>query len=319
MPQSYKTNRRLFFLQGCRLFLLFTLASLPVKSQAGQKPGKQDGRRAEFFPHYEYRFTVPVEQTDAVWKYILTALTPEENPDQALEDENLTDLYFDTPTKTLRDHNLALRQRLFISGEGRKDYLQLLIPNQADSLFGYEVRFKHNKRPDKGGAFTSHPVLKLLRSKDRPLLDSLLGLYQIKTHELETALEVNQDRRRLHLRNRGTDWVTVTLAVLRVQVPEHNRYQLQIQADPGTMQQASPGTRQKLIKATDEVAHRFRKQFPDLQPDSRQEYVVMDALRRTPAIQKINSKVVFAVFLLAVIVTVILVRYFRRKPIQPFE
>jgi len=318
MPQSYKTNQRFTFLRSSRFFLLVLLAGISTFTLASQKPASKDSRGAEFFPHYEYRFNVPVNQTDALWKYIL-ALVPKENQNDALEDENLTDLYFDTPNQALRDQNMALRQRLSISGEGRKENLQLLMPMQTGSLFGYEVRFKHNKHPDKGSSFTNHPVLKLLRSKDRPVLDSLLRSYQIKTAALETALEINQDRRRLHLRNHGNDWITVTLTALRIQAPDHTIYQLQIQADPGTMQQLSPKARQQLIKATDALVHKFRKQFPELKPETRQEYKVMEALHHQPAVQKVNTKVVFAVFFLVLILTVILVRHFRRKPVKPFE
>src|SRR6476620_4136129 len=106
MPQSYKTIQRFTFIRRSRFFLLVLLAGISTWAQAAQKPASKDSRGAEFFPHYEYRFNVPVNQTDALWKYIL-ALVPKENRNDALEDENLTDLYFDSPAQVLRDLNMA--------------------------------------------------------------------------------------------------------------------------------------------------------------------------------------------------------------------
>ncbi len=330
MAQSYKTNQRSPFKVWPVIGLLFLCLKLLSCNAFAQTPNapkpapkaQTDTRGAAFFPHYEYRFSLPEDQANAVWKYLLTNfINNQKDPGAAaagIEEEHLTDLYFDTPKRELLRQNLALRQRLSISGEGRKQHLQLLLPPQPDSVFGSEVKFRHNKRPDKGASFTNHPVLKVLRTKDRPVLDSLLRPFQIKPQRLEIVLEVNQDRRRIHLRNRGNDWLLITLTALQVQAPAHERIQLQVQADPNTLNAALPPVRKKLAAEADALAQKLQQEFPELKREKNQEYAIMEKLKSTPSRQRVNAKVVFGVSLLVLILTVVLVRRFRQKP-QPFE
>lgn len=321
MAQSYETNQRLPFLVCCAaLGLLLLLLWLPVRIGLAQPPAPQDSRGAQFFPYLEYRFTVPEAQADAVWEYLLAHFGPKAKPRAAetqIVEEQLTDLYFDTPQQELRRRNLALRQRLFISAEGRKQHLQLLLPPPPHSALGKEVRFRQNKRPDKGKAFTNHPVLKLLRTKDRPRLDSLLRPYQIAPEALQTALEINQDRRQFQVRRQGEPWLTLTLTHLVVQAPERQRIELQLQADPNTLRNASAAQQQQLVNATQNLVRQFKKEFPELEQVREQEYGAMAALRQQPVKHRLDKKVVFGVSIVVLAVTLVLVQQFRRKPLYP--
>lgn len=325
MAQSYKTIR-------CATFPVwgwFTLALVwgilfpAAGAQQPKKPKKIDTRQAEIFPHYEYRFAVPKDQADAVWEFLLQNFAPPEDQHYpkftGIEEEQLTDLYFDSPDKKLLKQNLALRQRLYISSEGIKQRFQLLLPPRSGSAFGYEVAFRRNKRPDKGKAFTSHPLLKLLRKKDRALLDSLLKLNQIEINSLNTALEINQDRRQIPIVKNGNAWLLLTLTKLEVQAPQQQQIQLQIQADPEAMKQANPAVLQQLIRATDKLAQQFTAKFPELKPEKKQEYVVMAALQKIPQHQKVSPKAVFGISFVVLILAVLLYSKFRKKPLQGFD
>ena len=321
MAQSYKTNQRLPFPVFSHLSWFLLLFFSVFHAAQGQQTAPKDSRGAEFFPYLAYRFTVPESQADAVWEYLRQSFGPEKESagETEIEEEQLTDLYFDTPQQELLRRNLALRQRFFISADGRKEHLQLLLPPPPDSAMGKEVRFRHNKKPDKGAAFTTHPVLKLLRAKDRPVLDSLLKMYRLRPEALGIVLEVNQDRRRMHVRRQGNAWLTITLTQLIVQAPEHQNLELQIQADPAALKNGSKAQQQQLIKATKALAQQFQAQFPELKRVHKQEYALMESLHKKPAQQKINPKVAVGVTLLVVIIVIVVVRQFRRKPVSPIE
>ena len=74
-----------------------------------------------------------------------------------------------------------------------------------------------------------------------------------------------------------------------------------------------------MLEATNALAKKFQTEFPALKFDKRQEYLIMAELHDRPAVQRINTKVVFAAAFLVLIITVLLVNKFRRKPGQPFE
>ena len=325
MAQRYKTIRCATFpVWGWFKLALVWGVLFPVAgAQQPKKLKKIDTRQAQIFPHYEYRFAVPKEQADAVWEYLQENYAPIKNPQNptatGIEEEQLTDLYFDTPDKKLLKQNLALRQRLFISVEGRKRHLQLLMPPRSGFGAGREADFKQNKRPDKGKSFTSHPLLKLLRTKDRPVLDSLLKPYRITASSLETSLEINQDRRRLPVMKNGNPWLIITLTHLEVQAPTHRQIQLQIQADPDAMNHASPAVLQQLITATNATAKQFTEKFPELKQERNQEYAVMERLHNMPDKQKVSSKAVFGISFLVLILAILLYRKFRKKPVQAIE
>ena len=321
MAQSYKTIRCAIFSVWGWLLLVLGFGALFTEASA-QKPGKIDTRKAEIFPHYEYRFAVPKNQADAVWEFLQQNFAPPKDQQYprstGIEEEQLTDLYFDTPDKKLLKQNLALRQRLYISAEGIKTRLQLLTPAQSGSAFGYEANFRRNKQPDKGKAFTSHPLLKLLRNKDRALLDSLLKRNQIEINSLNTALEVNQDRRQLPIVKNGNAWLLLTLTHLQVQAPQQQHIQLQIQADPEALKHANQEVLQQLIQATDALAKQFKAKFPELKQEKEQEYEVMVELQKKPHVQKVSTKAVFGISFLVLILAVFLYSKFRKKPLQAF-
>jgi hypothetical protein len=300
------------------------LIAQPQKKVANTRSSrKKDARKAEIFPHYQYRFAVPETQADTLWKYLQQNFAPLKDPQNpkntGIEEEQLTDLYFDTPDKKLLNRNLALRQRLFISAEGRKQHLQLLIPARPGAVLEYQAIFKHNKRPDKGKAFTSHPLLKLLRKKDRPLLDSLLRLHQIEVNSLQTALEISQDRRRFPVMKNRNAWLIITLTHLEVQAPEQQHIQLQIEADPEALKHADPAVLQQLMKATDALAKQFTDRFPALKQERKQEYAVMTAIQKKPPVQKFSTKAVFGISFLVLILAALLYSKFRKKPVQGFD
>jgi hypothetical protein len=162
MAQSYKTILR-FFCPVCRLVLLLLLFFPATAAQ--QKQPVKAAATFQVLKHQTYRFSIPSEQAaETTWKFIHNRYGSGKLPagfTSQTQQQNILNFYFDTKNQYLFNRNLMLRQRLFLTSDGRHEILQLLLPAAGNAAS--EIVFKVNKKPDKGKAFTNHPFLKLVR------------------------------------------------------------------------------------------------------------------------------------------------------------
>ena len=276
MPQSYKTNRRISDALGrwygfnvlLLLCLFFGNQTLAAKKKA--LPGYQ------VFTNYEYRFALPSEKAEAIWEHVLhrySAPNLRKDFTSGVKEQNIIDLYFDNEDQALLQQELMLRHRLFISGEGRKERLQFLVPEAEKTTQTY--LFRQNRKPDKGANFTDHPLLKLIRAKDRPVLDSLLRKFDISAQNLQPVLEVTQQEKRLHLRRQGNEWVSIAVAQFSTEAPERHLAELQIWVD---QQPANKAQLKQQKFTTDTLAASLQKLF-NLQPETTTEYTAITRAR----------------------------------------
>src|SRR5690606_5276112 len=121
--------------------------------------------------------------------------------------------------------------RIIFSREDRKERIQLIFPPSGSAETGRIIVFRHNRKPDKGTGFTTHPLLKLLRNKDRPVLDSLLKRLKIAPEKLKPVLEITETRRQLQLQKNQSAWVVFTFTQLRSAAPEYEFQEIQISPD----------------------------------------------------------------------------------------
>jgi hypothetical protein len=289
MPQSYKTNRRISGAPGrCYWFtaclLLFTLSA--YNSQAAKPKKALPGYQV--FTSYEYRFALPPEKAEAIWENLLHRYSAPNLPSgftSSMKEQNIIDLYFDDEKQTLLQQELMVRQRLLISGEGRKERLQFLVPEAEKTMQTYI--FRQNRKPDKGANFTDHPLLKLVRAKDRPVLDSLLRKFEIRAQNLQPVLEVTQQEKRLYLRRQGNEWVSIAVAQFSTEAPEHHFAELQIRVN---QQPANQAQLQGQKFTADTLAASLQKLF-NLQPETSTEYAAITKNRQqeTPGFTKTKA------------------------------
>ncbi|MBK0404297.1 hypothetical protein I5M27_14970 [Adhaeribacter sp. BT258] len=295
MLQSYKTIKRAALSQIIRkrilvagLLLFMAMAALGLQV-TGSKRGTQ------FFVHFTYRFLVPEKQTKTLWRFLeknyATALPPEE--------DTVTDFYFDDDKQTLLRQNMMLRRRLIISREGRKDRTECIFPGNGPAPNGQLVVFRHNRKPDKGTGFTTHPLLKLIRKKDRPVLDSLLKPLRINPETLKPVLEITQHRKQLHLQKNNSAWISVSLAQLRSETPAYTAWELQIIPDRKFLTHASADVKKELLQDCKQLAATLKKQFPELQPQTQTELLTMLQADLKAAAKEIPGELGYPLGLLA--------------------
>ena len=314
MPQSYKTILR--FVYACSRLALLTGLLLVLTSGRQAQPPKAPAA-LQLLKHQAYHFSVPVGQTEAIWKFITNrygARLPAPYTAQPAE-QNVIDLYFDTKHYNLLRQNLVLRQRLTISPEGRHEFVQLLLPTGKTTQA--EVIFKTNKKPDKGRNFTTHSLLKLIRSKDRSALDSLLKNYEIETETLRPVLEVTQQQKTLQMRRSGADWVMLSLAEVHSEAPEHQYTELRVQPDPELLTHATPSQQAALLKTADTLTQALRKNLPGLRQLDQNEYANMVKARRNAPVGFQYSKLIAGILVLGALLSYFIFRK-NRKPEEAF-
>ncbi|HSI91390.1 MAG TPA: hypothetical protein VK927_09765 [Adhaeribacter sp.] len=309
MVQSYKTISR--FLPG--LFSGLALLSVLISMSALAQTKPVNRRGFQQFTAYSYRFALPEAQAGEVWKY-LQQQSPHK-PGGRPDEDNLIDLYFDSGGQQLLKQGVILRERLFISGAGRKQVVQLIIPAPQQPGQTYQLEFRPNRKPDKGRGFTTHSLLKLIRTKDRPALDSLLQPYQVRATELKPVLEITRNRRQLYLR-RGNTGLVVSFSQLKSEAPEHVYTELEISPDRKTFTQSQPDGQQQLMATTRALAQQLQQKFPALEPETRSQYQKMVELRKSISPGFSRTKVIFGLVLLLGMVGFYFLRKKFRKDLE---
>ncbi|KAA9331951.1 hypothetical protein [Adhaeribacter soli] len=311
MPQSYKTNRRVSGVPGrwfrvAACLLLFTLSA--YNSQAAKPKKALPGYQV--FTSYEYRFRLPQPEAAAAWEKIRLRYSAPNLPSgftSDVKEQNIIDLYFDDEKQALLEQELMLRHRLFISGEGRKERLQFLVPEAERTTQTFI--FRQNRKPDKGANFTDHPLLKLLRAKDRPALDSLLRKCDISAQNLQPVLEVTHREKRLYLRRQGNEWVSIALAQYSTEAPEHHFAELQIRVN---QQPANKAQMQGQKFTVDTLAASLQKLF-NLQPETSTEYAALTKNREQESPSFTRTKALAGTTLLVGMAAYFIFRKLRKK------
>ncbi|MFC5270714.1 hypothetical protein [Adhaeribacter terreus] len=309
MLQSYKTIKRAALSASFRkqLLVISLVFFASVAALGLQTTGSKRG--TQFFSHFSYRFLVPEAQTKMLWlilerKYA-AALPPEE--------DTVTDFYFDDEKQTLQRRDMLLRHRLIISREGQKERIELLLPGKDKAQTGKQIVFRHNRKPDKGTGFTTHPLLKLIRKKDRPVLDSLLKPLQIDPETIKPSLEISQHRKQLHLQKQNSDWITISLAQLRSENPEHVAWELQIIPDRKLLTYASANVKKELLQDSKQLAASLKKQFPALQEQPQQEYLSMLRADLDSAAKEIPGEIGYTLGMLVLLGLLLWFFYFLKQ------
>jgi hypothetical protein len=303
MFQSYKTNR----CWPASLVWLFLLTALQPLLLAAKPTARREWQQ---FLHYEQTFLVPEVQKDPLWEYVLQRYSINTGKISSEHSEFQSSYqYFDNTTHSLKDKQLVLFQQTLFAVEGQQQQVELWQKRNTDWLI---TVFKDNKKPDKGKKFTNHPLLKLLRSKDRPGLDSLLQQWQINSADLSPVLETTQHQYRLILRLHGSDWLVLTLREVQSEAPGHLFYELNIQPDRKYYTSSTPARRLQVKAAADTLANHLKKQFPDLLPEHRNSYLKMLQVRQTDPPGLIGNKILFATLLLVAF----LLFFFLKQPVR---
>lgn len=280
--------------------------------KAAQAAPQKSQDRFQVFTQYEYRFPVPEEKADQIWEQITRRYAGSglrQGFTANITEQHIIDLYFDDEKHSFLEKNLALRQRLYISGDGRKATVQFLVSKGNNHSEVYI--FKENRKPDKGAAFTTHPLLKLVRSKDRPALDSLLKSFKIPATALSPALEVMQQEKSLQLRRQGTDWVTLVLVQGATEVPERHFTELQVRVS----QQLAKIPEKQLAQlrfTADTIAASLQK-HTKLHPETGTEYASIIKARQHEQPGFTRTKALAGTVLLVGMVSYFIFRKLRRK------
>jgi hypothetical protein len=313
MLQSYKTIKRAALseiirkqLLGLGLFCFMTVAAFGLQI-SGSKRGTQ------FFAHFSYRFLVPENQTETIRNYFREHYALSSKASAARKEEVLTEFYFDDEKQTLLKQHVVLRHRINLSGEGRKERIGLVLPPTANAATGKEVVFRHNRKPDKGAGFTTHPLLKLLRAKDRPVLDSLLQPFQMQAEDLKPVLEIIQRREQFHLQKQNSNWLTITLTQCSTADQENVNCEIQIEPDKKLLTFASAAVKKQLLQETEHLAASLKKQFPELKEQTQSEYASLWKAAQTEP-KRAWSETVFTLAILALAGVVFwFFRHFKRQ------
>ncbi|MCK5518716.1 MAG: CYTH domain-containing protein [Alphaproteobacteria bacterium] len=177
----------------------------------------------------EFKLSVPDDRLEAVRMYLREmygssngSILREFGNDftSRISDERFIDRYFDTPDLYFISAESGVRHRqhwnLSDPSNYRKEGKQLLQlklsqPNDYNSLNRTEIKFKINRHRKVKFSLNRHPLLDLVKQKDRSVLISFLKQFNIDAHEMRTTITVEQRRWRIYIFRKDSKFITFTL------------------------------------------------------------------------------------------------------------
>jgi CYTH domain len=261
---------------GCRLLLAAAYFLFLPLAWADEVKGGYNRPLLE----NQQKYLVPADIADSLWHYIrrsyqsgaLKKINPHFSAEATLE--TYLDEYFDDARYTLLRHQHSLRLRRVFTGKAvGRQFIQVKIsPRPRQRNIRQEIKFNLNDRPDKQGGRPDHPFLRLIRAGDRRQADSVLTRLRVKSEDLRPVLSFYQERRRLYLRERGSELAHISLDAVRTEDGQSGFYELELALDEPAYTRANATQRQRLSHVLELLQLDLTNRFPSLRQDQTPKY-----------------------------------------------
>lgn len=249
----------------------------------------------------EYKLMVPQGSVERLWKFLVSfrpkppVSTPVNRPLKAdSSTEFFTDVYFDTPDFLLLAGQNGIRHRSrSIPGNraNRKDGRQLIqiklqIPGEATSR--KEIKFPVKYYEDGSGAWEdTHPVVGLIRRKDREGFIQRMNEEHIPWQDLRESFTIEQRRRRIYISDSLGVLFSITLDEGTVDRWGAHTAFTEVEAEINEIRytDAVPEERTYLENMQSEIFALITRNFPEIKVDQTPKYnKAMIALRASSPI-----------------------------------
>lgn len=203
------------------ILCLAGMVSLPAQGQRPDLPTDSNALRIE----WEAKLLVPLDEMEAVWTWLEQRYrdTSWLNSDAqqftaAFGNEDFSDTYFDTPELELLHDLSGIRHRIRTIRSGPsmdkdgRELVQLKVNRRDETgLARSEIKFVVTNKPEFKSNDDTHPLLRLIKGKDRPDFKAEANLIGINPYELRPVLTLKQNRRRVYLADQMGAFATLTL------------------------------------------------------------------------------------------------------------
>lgn len=336
MPRLPRAVRRpLLSLAGALVLATFGAMWQTVNAQVQERDMSDDSGEGinAIRVENEYKLLVPQGSVERLWKFLISfrpkppVTSPVNRPLKAdSSTEFFTDVYFDTPDFLLLAGQNGLRHRSrSIPGNknNRKDGRQLIqiklqIPGEATSR--KEIKFPVKYYDDGSGAWEdTHPVVGLIRRKDRQAFIERMNEEHIPWQELRESFTIEQRRRRIYISDSLGVLFSITLDEGTVDRWGAHTAFTEVEAEINEIRYTSavPAERAYLENMQAEIFALITRNFPEVKVDQTPKYnKAMMALRASSPIPGImwhlesNERAYSAV---AIVVAMLIVALYARS------
>jgi hypothetical protein len=252
--------------------------------------------QAEFDDNYnsarienEYKYAVPIEIYDSVWRYMRDHYGSEKlflrkkDPSYIsfISDEAFIDLYFDNKTFQLLNARNGIRHRtrkVLSDTANRKNNRELMqikvnaIDSNALNRAEYKYPVRHYSPTDKG--YESSPFLNLIRKSYRDAISKTLGRLSIDVATLKPFIVVDQSRKRVYIYKGDKAFSTITLDSVTATRNQHTVSFIEIEMELNEIAytKADDPERKEMEKLNKTILEDLMTRFPQIKQDQTPKY-----------------------------------------------
>lgn len=258
----------------------------------------------------EFKLSVPKAIEEEVWQFLTQEFDEagikkiDTSFSATIAQEIFYDLYFDNETKNLFEHQAGARFRQrYVADTLAKQLLQLKLPlNDSTGVAREEIKFNVYTKIKNTDRQAMHPFWQYVRPKDRDEVNLYLANHDLTGNDLQAAVKVRQDRKRIYVSEKEVPFLTMTFdEVCSFYFPYPCFTELELELNEIRFTEGNKAERIRMEEINQRIKDKIMNQFPELKQDQTPKYNKMSLLLKDNILAKIYSNLMYIIFGLVVL------------------